>query len=155
MKELARDFQEMESGDISELESKGLYTFVIDGQEVVIELSDVEIISEDIPGWLVGNEDTLTVALDITITKELENEGIARELVNRIQNIRKAKDLQITDRIILSVSSNPLTNEAVDDNSGYIKSQVLADRIEIVEGTLEDEIEIDDVLLTIRVDKNS
>ena len=155
MKPLAVKIQEFENKDIQELENNGSYTLQMEGQEVVIGLDDVEIISEDIPGWLVENEGRLTVALDITITDELRNEGIARELVNRIQNLRKAKEFEITDRILVKIVSNSVTDAAVKDNSDYIKNQVLADEIRIVNEELEDDIEIDDILLTISIQKNS
>ena len=155
MKQLAVKIQEMENNHIHELESAGSYSFMVDDQEVVIGLDDVEIISEDIPGWLVGNEGRLTVALDITISEELKKEGIARELVNRIQNIRKAKDFEITDRVTVKISTNKVIDEAVNDNLLYIKNQVLADDILIVEDTLEEEIEIDDMRLNISIFKNS
>lgn len=155
MKQLAVKIQEMESGDIKALESNGVFVLNVDGDEVSIELNDVEILSEDIPGWLVGNEGRLTVALDITISDELRKEGIARELVNRIQNIRKANDFEITDRVKVEISSNGITNDAIIDNDSYIKSQVLADEIIIVDDVREEEIEIDDTTLTISVYKNS
>ncbi|HHU08125.1 MAG TPA: class I tRNA ligase family protein, partial [Clostridiaceae bacterium] len=155
MKQLAVKIQEMENNHIHELESAGSYSFMVDDHEVVIGLDDVEIISEDIPGWLVGNEGRLTVALDITISEELKKEGIARELVNRIQNIRKAKDFEITDRVTVKISTNKVIDEAVNDNLLYIKNQVLADDILIVEDTLEEEIEIDDMRLNISIFKNS
>jgi isoleucyl-tRNA synthetase len=155
MKQLAVKIQEFDSKDIQELEKNGSYAFMIDSQEVIVGLDDVEIISEDIPGWLVENEGRLTVALDITITDELRKEGIARELVNRIQNLRKAKDFEITDRIVVKIMSHPAIDEAVADNSEYIRNQVLADEILIVNEKLEDEIDIDDVSLTISIHKNS
>ena len=155
MKQLAVKIQEMENSDINKLESNGSFILNIGGEEVVIGLDDVEIISEDIPGWLVGNEGRLTVALDITITDELRKEGIARELVNRIQNIRKAKDFEITDRVKVEISSNSNIDEAIIDYDSYIRNQVLADEIIIVEGVMEEEIEIDDMHLTISIYKKS
>ena len=155
MKQLAVKIQEMDNSDINKLESKGFFMLNIGDEDVSIGLDDVEIISEDIPGWLVGNEGRLTVALDITISDELRKEGIARELVNRIQNIRKAKDFEITDRVIVKIASNAKTDEAITDNDLYIKNQVLADKIIIVEDVLEEEIEIDDMLLTISIYRNS
>ena len=92
-------------------------------------LQIVEIISEDIPGWLVANEGNLTVALDITVTEELRNEGIAREIVNRIQNIRKNQGFDITDRIDVVISSNEDTDKAVKQFSDYISRQVLANSL--------------------------
>ncbi len=153
MKLLAAQIQEMSQDEINNLEKSGSATFSIDGQEAVVELADVEIISEDIPGWLVANEGRLTVALDITVTEELRKEGIARELVNRIQNLRKAKDFEITDRIAVQVSSNLLFDAAIEEYADYIKGQVLADSIEIKALVFEDEIEIDDEKLTVSVSK--
>ncbi|MCE5205522.1 MAG: isoleucine--tRNA ligase [Porphyromonadaceae bacterium] len=155
MKQLAKRIQEMDKRQIDELENAGSFILMIDGQEAVITTEDVEIISEDIPGWLVGNEGKLTVALDVTITRELEKEGIARELVNRIQNLRKAKDFAITDRITVRISSHPAFDEAITTNAGYIRNQVLADDIEIVTECLDDQIEIDDQVLTVNILKNS
>ena len=155
MKLLAVKIQEMENSDINKLESNGSFILNVSGEEVVIGLDDVEIISEDIPGWLVGNEGRLTVALDITITDELRKEGIARELVNRIQNIRKAKDFEITDRVKVEISSNSNIDEAIIDYDSYIRNQVLADEIIIVEDVMEEEIEIDDMYLTISISKKS
>ncbi len=155
MKQLALYIQEMEKNEINELEKTGSVSLVVDGQTAVITQDDVEIISEDIPGWLVANEGRLTVALDITLTGELQKEGIARELVNRIQNLRKAKEFDITDRITIRLSSHPLFDEAVNDYAGYIKNQVLADELTIEDNLLADEIEIDDQPLTISIEKNS
>ena len=155
MKLLAVKIQEMENSDINKLESNGSFILNVSGEEVVIGLDDVEIISEDIPGWLVGNEGRLTVALDITITDELRKEGIARELVNRIQNIRKAKDFEITDRVKVEISSNSNIDKAIIDYDSYIRNQVLADEIIIVEDVMEEEIEIDDIYLTISISKKS
>ncbi len=157
MKKLAAQIQAMESRDIQELEREGTFTLMVEGQEAVITLDDVEIFSEDVPGWLVGNEGRLTVALDITLTDELQKEGLARELVNRIQNLRKAKGFEITDRITVWLSSIPTLDEAVRENAEYIKSQVLADAIRIVSEELEDWVEIDDLSLgiSIRLQQNN
>ena len=155
MKQLAVKIQEMENSDINKLESNGSFILNISGEEVVIGLDDVEIISEDIQGWLVGNEGRLTVALDITITDELLKEGIARELVNRIQNIRKAKDFEITDRVKVKISSNSITNEAIIGYDSYIRNQVLADEITIVDDVMEEQIEIDDMPVTISIYRKS
>ncbi len=153
MKQVAAQIQEMSQDQINELEKNGNISFEVDGQNVNIKAVDVEIISEDIPGWLVGNEGRLTIALDITVTDELRKEGIAREFVNRIQNLRKAKDFEITDRIVVRISSNEMFDEAVNDFSDYIQSQVLADSIEVTKEKLEDEIEIDEVTLGISIEK--
>jgi isoleucyl-tRNA synthetase len=155
MKQLAQRIQEMDQRQINDLEKNGSFLLMVDGQDAVITSDDVEIISEDIPGWLVGNEGRLTVALDVTITGELEKEGIARELVNRIQNLRKAKDFEITDRITVRISSHPAFDEAITAYAGYIRNQVLADEIAVAAEQFEDQIEIDDQLLTVSILKNS
>lgn len=155
MKQLAPVIQAMEKEAIQQLETNGSITLFAGGEAAVITTDDVEIISEDIPGWLVGNEGRLTVALDITLSEELRKEGVARELVNRIQNLRKAKGFEITDRITIKLSSHPAFDEAITDNASYIRNQVLADMITLVDEQLEDRIEIDDQLLTIGIKKNS
>ncbi len=153
MKQLVPLLQEISQDEINALEKDGMLILNINGQEVEIKRDDVEIISEDIPGWLVGNADKITVGLDITITDELRKEGIARELINRVQNLRKAKDFEITDRISLEISTNPMFEEAIRENAEYIKSQVLANNIILSSKKLEDEIEIDDQPLTITIKK--
>lgn len=153
MKQLVPLLQEISQEEIDTLEKDGKLIFNINGQEVEIQRNDVEIISEDIPGWLVGNADKITVGLDITITDELRKEGIARELINRVQNLRKAKNFEITDRILLEISANPMFEEAIRENAEYIKSQVLANNIILSSKKLEDEIEIDDQPLTISIKK--
>ena len=122
----------------------------------MVELADVEVISEDIPGWLVANEGNLTAALDITVTEELKREGVARELVNRIQNIRKDKDFNIVDKIAVKVSANENTDAAVEEYKEYIAKQVLAQTIEIADvDACDDKIELDmdDYKLYVVVDK--
>ena len=120
MKAVAAAVAEMSQEAITELEKNGSYTLQLDGVDVVVEAADVEIFSEDIPGWLVANEGKLTVALDVTVTEELRREGIARELVNRIQNIRKSSGLEITDKIKITLSKNQQTDDAVNEYKDYI-----------------------------------
>lgn len=119
-----------------------------------MEASDVEIFSEDIPGWLVANEGKLTVALEVTVTDELKREGIARELVNRIQNIRKSSGFEITDKIAIVLSKNPNTDDAINEYNTYICNQVLANSLvladEVENGT---EISFDDFSLYVNVTK--
>jgi isoleucyl-tRNA synthetase len=155
MKQLAPKIQSMTQDEINSLEKNGRYTLSIEGVEAMITLEDVEIISEDIPGWLVGNEGRLTIALDITVTDDLRKEGIARELVNRIQNLRKAKNFEITDRISIQISSDPAFDDAIRQYADYIKQQVLGDSLVISKEKFEDEIEIDDKPLTISIKKNN
>ncbi len=153
MKQLAAVVQEMEQAAISQLESTGSYTFDIEGQAATIELADVEIISEDIEGWLVANEGRLTVALDITITDDLRKEGIARELVNRIQNIRKSNGFDIVDRISVKLSDSDEINNAVKEYYDYIAGQVLADKITLEANVDGIEVDMDDFVLSISVDR--
>lgn len=153
MKQLAAVVQLMDQNAISQLESIGTYTFDIEGQSATIELADVEIISEDIEGWLVANEGRLTVALDITITDDLRKEGVARELVNRIQNIRKSNGFDIIDRIKVKISDSAEINNAVKEYYSYIAGQVLADEI-LLEANVDGiEIDMDDFVLNISVEK--
>lgn len=137
MKQLAARIASMEQSEILEFEKNNEFTFDIDGQPATVLTSDVEIISEDIPGWLVANEGRLTVALDITVTEELKREGIARELVNRIQNIRKSSGFEITDKIIVKLTKNADLEAAVADFKEYISNQVLANELLIVDSVAE------------------
>ena len=136
MKAVAAAVSELSQEAIAELEANGSYNLQLNGAEVVVETADVEIFSEDIPGWLVANEGKLTVALDVTVTEELRREGIARELVNRIQNIRKSSGLEITDKIKITLSKNQQTDDAVNEYKDYICNQVLGTSL-----TLNDEVE--------------
>lgn len=142
MKEIATTMPKLTNQQISEIEQKGEYTLSIPSGEIVLTLEDVEIFTEDLPGWLVANEGKLTVALDVTVTDELLNEGIARELVNRIQNIRKSKGFEITDKIVVKIQQQEEINQAITDFADYIGSQVLAVSIEQVE-KLSDSIALD------------
>ena len=154
MKAVAAAVSEMSQEAIAELEKNGKYTFQLDGGEAVVEATDVEIFSEDIPGWLVANEGKLTVALEVTVTEELKREGIARELVNRIQNIRKSSGFEITDKINIVLSKNPDTDGAVNEYNTYICNQVLANSLtladEVADGT---ELNFDDFSLYVKVTK--
>ncbi len=154
MKAVAAAVAEMSQEAIAELEKKGSYTFNLDGAEAVIETADVEIFSEDIPGWLVANEGKLTVALEVTVTEELRREGIARELVNRIQNIRKSSGFEITDKIKITLSKNPQTDDAVNEYNDYIRNQVLGTSLTLADnvenGT---ELNFDDFSLYVSVVK--
>lgn len=155
MKAVAASVSALSQEAIAELEKNGSYTLKIDDHDVVIESTDVEIYSEDIPGWLVANEGKLTVALEVTVTEELRREGIARELVNRIQNIRKSSGFEITDKIKITLSKNIQTDEAVNEYNEYICNQVLANSLtmvdEVKEGT---ELNFDDYSLYINVIKD-
>ncbi|MCD7899196.1 MAG: isoleucine--tRNA ligase [Bacteroides sp.] len=156
MKALSVLVSEMSQEAIAELEKDGRYTLILDEQEAVLEIGDVEIISEDIPGWLVTNEGKLTVALEVTITEELRREGVARELINRIQNIRKSNGFEITDKIEIALSKNPQTDDAVKEYNMYICHQVLANSLELVDTVKEGtELNFDDFSLYINVRKSN
>ncbi len=131
MKQLSVAISALSQENITSFEASGIYDIVVDNKTVNLTLEDVEIISEDIPGWLVANEGQLTVALDVTITDELHHEGIAREFVNRIQNLRKESGFNVTDKINVSIEKLGEIEEAVRKYSDYIGSQTLADNIEL------------------------
>jgi isoleucyl-tRNA synthetase len=156
MKSVAAAIGNMTQPEISELERQGAFTLTVDNEPIEIKAADVDIIAEDIPGWSVANKDTMTVALDITVTKELMEEGNARELVNRIQKIRKESGFDVTDRITVYIQENEQLKSAIINYCDYICAEILADRIDItpiVENGLE--IDVNDVMLHILISKNS
>ena len=152
MKGIAAAMGNLSQEDISCLEAEGSIHLTVDGQEAVVEATDVEIISEDIPGWLVSNEGNLTVALEVELTDELRNEGMARELINRIQNLRKETGLEITDRINVTLTPSPSVEASLQGYAEYIKTQVLADSIELNDNDGVETV-IDELKLNIKVVK--
>lgn len=133
MKQVASIIAEFSQADISKIEKDAVYTLDVDGEKTEILLADVEILSEDIPGWLVANTGSLIVALDITVTDVLRDEGIARELINRIQNLRKESLFDVTDKIKLQVEKHEKINSSVQNNISYICTETLAESLELVE----------------------
>lgn len=133
MKAIAAAITAFGQDDIAKIESEGRFVLNIEGSEIEIALSDVEIITQDIPGWVVANEDALTVALDTTITDDLRMEGISRELVNRIQNIRKESNFDVTDNIIVEIEQHNLLCPAVERFMDYICSETLTKELKFVE----------------------
>ena len=133
MKLIANEIRNFTSEDIKKIEQKGFLSFVINEKNITLELNDVEITSQDIEGWLVANEGALTVALDVTITEDLRNEGIARELVNRIQNLRKDSGFEVTDRIDVVIQKDNNIVNAVHSNIDYIKAETLTEKLEIID----------------------
>jgi isoleucyl-tRNA synthetase len=129
MKEIAVALSAFSQTDISQIESAGNYNLLIGKENVDLLLSDVEIITEDIPGWVVANQGALTVALDITVTNSLWQEGIARELINRIQNMRKDKGFEVTDKITITLRKNDLIENAIVHFNNYICSETLAESL--------------------------
>ncbi len=126
MKQIAAEINKFSQEDITKIEESGNFKITVDNQNIDLSLADVEIMSEDIPGWLVASEGAVTVALDVTISDELKQEGIAREIINRIQNIRKDKGLEVTDKIEIFVEKHPQISDAVLNNNDYICSETLA-----------------------------
>ena len=146
MKAVAQAVNSFSAEDIKKIEQNGTFDVEINGKIITLEQSDVEITSKDIEGWLVASSGSLTVALDVTITEELQKEGIARELVNRIQNLRKDSGFELTDRIAVQFQKDEQIINAINKNLEYIKTETLTDELEILDN-LKDGIEIafDDV----------
>lgn len=151
---ISKEIQGFSAAQINQLDREGTLDIVIAGNSVTLSLEDVEITSQDIEGWLVANSNGITVALDITISEELKNEGIARELVNRIQNIRKDSGFEVTDKIKVQIKRSGILEEAIQKNEDYIKSETLTDELVFVDalesGT---EIEFDDIKTMILISK--
>jgi isoleucyl-tRNA synthetase len=156
MKEISNTVLSLGQKEIAAFEDSGTHHFDINGQQITLTIEDVEIISEDIPGWQVTNDGKLTVALDITVTDELHYEGIAREFVNRIQNIRKENRYDVTDKITVMIEDHDFVREAVKRHASYIGSQTLATSVRLVKtffGNDIREVEIDDVVVKISIEK--
>jgi len=151
---ISKEIQSFSADQINQLDKQGTLDIVIAGNNVTLSLEDVEITSQDIEGWLVANSNGITVALDITISDELKSEGIARELVNRIQNIRKDSGFEVTDKIKVQIKRNGILEEAILKNIDYIKSETLTDELVFVD-SLENgtEIEFDDIKTMILISK--
>ena len=155
MKEISGTINGLDQDQIAAFEKAQAYDIEIGGEQIQLSLEDVEIISEDIPGWLVANEGAITVALDISITEELRQEGIARELVNRIQNIRKESGFDVTDKIEVLIEKHELISSAVETHGKYIGSQTLAEKVSLTDrlengGSKRIDID-DDIYINIRV----
>ncbi|WP_282123259.1 isoleucine--tRNA ligase [Algibacter mikhailovii] len=155
MKSIAQVVNNFTADDIKKIEQNGILGIEVNGKNITLELGDVEITSQDIEGWLVANEGALTVALDVTISPELRSEGIARELINRIQNLRKDSGFEVTDRIDVLLQKDEQVVNAVEANMTYIKSETLTNGLEIIDN-LENGIEIafDDVNTKLFIQKH-
>ena len=151
---ISKEIQNFTADQINELDTKGELALVISGKSITLSIEDVEISSQDIPGWLVANANGITVALDITLTPELKNEGIARELVNRIQNLRKDSGFEVTDKIKVHLQHNSILAKAIEENEDYIKSETLSESLildnEMTNGS---EIEFDEIKTRILISK--
>jgi isoleucyl-tRNA synthetase len=144
MKAIAAMVGQMSADDIAQIEANSGWSGEINGEKIVLDISDFEIAAQDIPGWLVSSDGSLTVALDVTLTDELKSEGIARELVNRVQNLRKDSGLEVTDRILLKVDTNELIQNAIASNKEYVCNEVLAN--DVVFETLGDDALLTDLV---------
>ena len=151
MKVVGNEITNFTPEQISSLEKEGKVE--IQGYEITT--ADVEISTKDIPGWTVTSDGKTTVALDLTLTEELKSEGIAREFINRIQNLRKEKDFELTDRISIILEENTPFLEQIKQNEEYISSEVLSNKIEIVSSLSNfNEIDIDEIKIKVKVEKN-
>ncbi len=151
---ISKEIQQFSQEQIGQLDKDGSIMLDISGKSIILSLEDVEISSQDIPGWLVANANGITVALDITITEELKEEGIARELVNRIQNIRKDSGFDVTDKIIVYLQKNAALEKAIKANENYIKSETLTHTLLFEQNLLNGiEIEFDDIKTKILITK--
>jgi isoleucyl-tRNA synthetase len=150
MKAISAVVDKMSQADIVAFEQKGNFNVQIEEEAISLGMEDLDVISEDIPGWLVANEGKITIALDISISSELRQEGIAREFINRIQNLRKDSGFDVTDKIVIDIQKNDAINSAVLNYKDYIGSQTLANKIELVESLSDDsrEVEIDENIIT-------
>ena len=140
---------------IADIEKQGTFSLTVEDETYNLGLEDIEITADEIPGWQVASEGAITVALDVTVTDELRSEGIAREIVNRIQNLRKQADFDVMDRIFVRLGEHPLVQQAVADHGDYIKAEVLADLVSVDEGIDSEAIElVEGVAVPIRVSKS-
>lgn len=155
MKEVAQAIQELGQPAIAEMEKNQELKLQVQGQELIITLNEVEIASEDIPGWLIATSGTITIALDVQLSESLKREGISRELVNRIQNLRKDKGFQVTDKIHVTLENHPELSTAVRENLTYICAEILSSTFDITETTdwEGDKIDIEDLRVKIRIEK--
>jgi len=133
MKQIAGAVSQFTQDEIAQLENSGSYQLVLGDEMVELSEADVEIMTEDIPGWLVATEGGMTIALDINLTDELKQEGIAREFINKIQNLRKESNFEVTDRITIQIEKHDYYNDAVQNFKEYISNQTLAEALDLVE----------------------
>jgi isoleucyl-tRNA synthetase len=156
MKTVANAISAMSQEEIGKLEKEGSISLFIDNEPVILQIQEVEISGEDIPGWMVANKDSLTVALDVNITPLLVSEGNARELVNRVQKIRKDSGFELTDRIVVKLSEHGDLKDSIARFNNYICAEILADQLEMVpelaEGT---EVEVNDIPVKVFVSKKA
>jgi isoleucyl-tRNA synthetase len=156
MKQISAVIAQMNQSDIATIETQGSYEIQVENEKIVLAPEDVEILSEDIPGWLVASEGTITVALDINVNEELRQEGIAREFVNRIQNIRKESDFEVTDKIKVQIQKHEQLNDALEKFADYISNQTLASTFVLVDSLDMDaarQVDIDEIVTYIIISR--
>ena len=154
MKDISTVVSKLNSADIKEIEQTGNIELVVNEKSIIFEIGDFEIISQDIEGWLVAHEGSLTVALDIVIDNDLKDEGISREFVSKIQNMRKSSGFEVTDRINILIQKDKNIMSAIEKNIDYIKSETLADDLNIVEQLVKgEEILFDNIETKISINK--
>ena len=153
MKDIAAAFAQMGQQQISDIEKSDAYTLSLASGDVLLDKEDYSISSEDMPGWLVASDSDLTVALDITVTDQLRREGIARELINRIQNLRKDNGFEVTDRIRLTVEDLPEVRDALQDFRQYVCEQTLAVSLDFGKGFGGSEVEWDEAIIELKAEK--
>ena len=148
--------QNFNSSDIQKIENGESITIEVNSEKIVLDSADLEIISEDIEGWLVASENNITVALDIQLNETLINEGICRELINRIQNLRKETGMLVTDKINLKIQSNNLIEKAIFENRNYLLNETLAENLEIIDVLNEGlEVKFDDINTKLSITKTN
>jgi isoleucyl-tRNA synthetase len=154
MKPVAAAIAAFGQHEIATIEKEGVYALAMEGETVYIKLEELDISTDDIPGWKVASKGALTVALDVTVTGQLQKEGYARELINRVQNIRKDMGLALTDRILVTVSNNNELLPSLTEYNAYICAEILADKLEVVPGLDAGlQVEISDFQLFVNVNK--
>ena len=156
MKAITGSIHSFGKTEIAAIERDGQYSIDVEGEEIRLTLEDVEIISEDIPGWLVASENGLTVALDITLTDDLKKEGLSRDMVNRIQNLRKERGLEVQDKVAVTYQTkDPLMSAAIDQYADYIKTETLTVRLEEGNTNGAEKLDIDGVEIFIHLEKSN
>ena len=153
IKQVGKLLKELSQEQIKQLEQTGKIEFEIDGEKITLTTNDVEILSKDIPGWKVASDGKITIALDVEINEDLYLEGIARDLINRIQNLRKETGLEITDRIILTLTKNELVEKVLEKFEDYIKQEVLAEKIILTEEKQQHSFEIEKNIFYLNLSK--
>ena len=155
MKHVVSKINQLQAEDITTIEKEGKIDVEVNGELITLDANEVEISSQDIEGWLVASSGNITVALDVNISDELKKEGVARELINRIQNMRKDSGFEVTDTINVTIKKDGIVEDAVNENLTYIKTETLTAALELAEVVSEGvDVEFDDVTTKLLITKN-